>query len=123
MNNADVFFIDIEHRPKEFPKLEDSNFKKFWHTGIIYKEKVYECFNHGKYSVKPVVERFTNNDYINLTIIKNVKIDNSKLVKEIRSEIDCAEYVARVIGNSSLTGTNKGEKFPDDIYNLLKRRF
>jgi len=53
-------------------------------------------------------------------VFVDTKIKNKKILEELKNGTDCAEYVARCIGFSNLTGSNKGELWPEDIFNLLQ---
>ncbi len=115
---ATIFFLPLEDRPKSFPPLKD--FKgKFWHTGIINNEKIYECFNNGRWSISDVI-KLKKDEFKNAVYLKT-KVDGEKLISELKSGTDCAEYVARCAGLSNLTGKDKGNLWPGDVFNLLKK--
>ena len=116
---ATVFFLPLEDRPKDLPPLKD--FKgKFWHTGIFFENKIYECFNFSKWSVSGI-EKLKKHEFKNAIYIEH-EVNKEKLMNELKSGIDCAEYVARSIGLSDLTGCNKGSFWPEDIYNHLTQK-
>lgn len=113
-----AFFLPIETRPKNFPPLTEME-GKFWHTGIIHDNKVYECFNFGKYSISDFDEvkkqNLINQEAIFLTVDI---IDLNKLNSEIISGTSCAEYVARVVNLSKNTGAIK-EYWPEQVYDFI----
>lgn len=113
-----LFFLPLEDRPKHFSPLK--NFKgKFWHTGIIKNnEEIYECFNFGMWSISSIA-KLKKDEFKNAVYIK-ARIKSEKLLSELKSGTDCAEYVARCTGISKLKGNNKGELYPEDVFNLLK---
>jgi len=114
---ATVFFLPLKDRPKNFPRLK--NFRgKFWHTGIIFNDEIYECFSNNIWSISGI-EKLKKAEFKNAVLLP-ANVDKKKLIDELKSGTDCAEYVARCIGLSVLKGRNKGEMFPEDIYNYLK---
>lgn len=119
---AKIFFLPIETRPKEFPPLLKM-VGKFWHTGIIYDNKVYECFNFGRNSISNFDEETKNKLENQKAVFVNSKINLEKLNLEINSETDCSEYVARVIGLSKTTGSIKNF-WPEEVYKkIIVRKF
>jgi len=114
---AVIFFLPLADRPKHFPPLK--NFKgRFWHTGIIIdNKKIFECFNHGKWSISGN-EKLKKDEFKNAVFIKS-KVRSDKLMTELKSGTDCAEYVARCIGLSNLVGSAKGSLYPEDVYRFL----
>lgn len=115
---ATIFFLPLEDRPKHFSPLKD--FKgKFWHTGIITNsEEIYECFNFGMWSISGIA-KLKKDEFKNAIFIK-ANIKSEKLMNELKSGTDCAEYVARCTGLSNLTGNTKGKLWPEDVFNRLK---
>jgi len=112
-----IFFLPLSDRPKKFPLLKFIK-GKFWHTGIIYKDKVYETFNHNKWKISDL-SRLNDPEFKN-AIYLDYSINTKKLVSELKSRTDCAEYVARVSELSNRNGSNKGNLWPEDVYNLMK---
>jgi len=122
MNNeqtATIFFLPLEDRPKHFSPLK--KFKgKFWHTGIIFNDEIYECFNFGLWSISGIA-KLKKDEFKNAIYVK-AKIKGEKLMGELKSGTDCAEYVARCTGLSELTGNKKGTSWPEDILSKLRER-
>lgn len=114
---AKIFFLPIETRPKDFPPLLKM-VGKFWHTGIIYNGKVYECFNFGKNSISDFNEEFKNKLENQKAVFVDVKINLEKLNSEINSGTDCSEYAARVIGLSENIGPVK-IFWPEEVYSYI----
>jgi len=121
VSKASVFFLPIETRPKDYPPLEKM-VGRFWHVGIIHKDKIYECFNYGRKSI-------TNFDVSKEKTLVGMKaifidiiVDESKLNSEIDSGTDCGEYVARVIGLSTNTGSKK-QYWPEEVYDYAVKKF
>jgi len=114
---AKIFFLPIETRSKEFPPLLKM-VGKFWHTGIIYNGKVYECFNFGKNSISDFNKEFKNKLENQKAVFIDTKINLEKLNSEIISGTDCSEYVARVIGLSKNIGSVK-IFWPEEVYNYI----
>lgn len=120
MHNSKVFFLPLETRPKEYPPLEEM-VGRFWHTGIIYENMVYECFNHGRYSVtdfgsgKKEVLKLMNAEFF------EASIDEERMMSELTAGISCSEYVARVVGLSLNNGSVK-QYWPEEVYTYLKTR-
>ena len=114
-----IFFLPVEERPKKYPPL--INFKgRFWHTGIILDDKVYECFNYGKNSISNL-DKLKNVEFSKAIYLNNVNVDENKIKSEINSGTDCAEYVARCTRLSKLEGKDKGNLYPEDIFKLLNK--
>ena len=114
---ASIFFLSLSDRPKKFPPLKFIK-GKFWHTGIIYKDKVYETFNHNKWKISDL-SRLNDSGFKN-AIYLNYPINTKKLVSELKSGTDCAEYVARVAELTNRKGSDKGNLWSEDVYNLIK---
>ena len=114
---AKIFFLPIETRPKEFPPLLKM-VGKFWHTGIIYNGKVYECFNFSKNSISDFNDEFKNKLENQKAVFVDTKINLEKLNSEINSGTDCSEYVARVVGLSKNIGPVK-VFWPEEVYNYI----
>jgi uncharacterized membrane protein (UPF0127 family) len=114
---AQIFFLPLETRSKDFPPLLKM-VGKFWHTGIIYNGKVYECFNLGRNSVLDFNEEFKNKLENQKAVFINSKINLEKLNSEINSGTDCSEYVARVIGLSKNIGPVK-IFWPEEVYDYI----
>ena len=116
---ATIFFLPLEDRPKHFSPLK--KFKgNFWHTGIIFNDEVYECFNLGLWSISGIA-KLKKDEFKNAVYIKT-KIKGEKLISELKSGTDCAEYVARCTGLSNSTGSSKGRLWPEDVLNGLRER-
>jgi len=119
---AKIFFLPIETRPKEFPPLLKM-IGKFWHTGIIYNNKVYECFNFGRNSISDFDEETKNKLENQKAVFVNSKINLEKLNLEINSGTDCSEYVARVVELSKTIGSIKNF-WPEEVYKkIILRKF
>lgn len=118
-----IYFLPTEFRPITLPPLpiilKDS---KYWHTGIAYNNKCYECFNFGRYRISQLKKRYKEFPIGHVDFI-NYYIDLHKLQSEINSGTSCSEYVAKVTGLSNRTGYNKGIYFPDDIFRILKEKY
>ena len=120
MDKAIVFFLPVNTRPKEYPPLPSPmNRHKFWHTGIIYKDKVYETFNKDRYSVKPLSDRLPELKDAEAVYVDHVILPE-KLKEHIKSGTSCGQFVLRTIGKSDLKGSDKGEYYPQDVYNMIK---
>ena len=115
--NAIIFFLPIKTRSLNLPDIKLPKDHKFWHTGIIYKNKIYETFNHGKYSISKFNKKELNIQEAEYT---EYKIDINKLYSELNSGTSCGTYVARVVGVCNSKGSIK-TYYPDDIYNIIKR--
>ncbi|MFA6797535.1 MAG: DUF192 domain-containing protein [Candidatus Paceibacterota bacterium] len=121
-SKAKIFFLPIETRPKEFPPLLKM-VGRFWHTGIIYNNKVYECFNFGRNSISDFDEEVNKKLENQKVVFINSKINLEKLDSEISSGTDCSEYVARVVGLSKTAGPVKNF-WPEEVYKkIVIRRF
>ncbi len=119
---AKIFFLPIETRPKEFPPLLKM-VGKFWHTGVIYNNKVYECFNFGRNSISDFDEEVKKKLENQKAVFINSKIDLEKLNSEINSGTGCSEYVARVVGLSKTAGPLKN-LWPEEVYKkIIIRKF
>ena len=117
---AVAFFLPLETRPKEFAPL--SNIKNFWHTGIIFEGRVYECFNSGKHRISEESERMPEFTKQKAKFVKTL-IDSDKLKSELTSGTSCDEFVLRATGHSNLTGDNKGTRYPEDVKKILESDF
>lgn len=115
-----VFFLPIETRPANLPPLIKME-GKFWHTGIIHNGKVYECFNYGRNSISEFDEKRKKETKDQKAIFVDIGVDKDKLLSEINSGTDCAEYVARVVGLSGNTGDKK-EYWPEEVYNFIIKK-
>lgn len=115
-----VFFLPIETRPKSLPPLQKM-VGKFWHTGIIHEGKVYECFNHGRNSVSEFDEKRKQELNDQKAVFLDIGVNKDKLLSEINSGTDCAEYVARVVELSTNTGDKK-EYWPEEVYNFIIKK-
>jgi len=121
-STGSIYFLPTEFRPISLPPLPTIlNNSKYWHTGIIYDNKCYECFNFGRFRITQLKKRYKEFPTGHVILI-NYPIDINKLKSEITSGTSCSEYVARVVGLSNITGANKGIYLPDDIFNILKDR-
>lgn len=116
---AQAFFLPVETRPKEYPALTKP-MGKFWHTGIVKGDKVFETFNNCKYKVSSVDDRLPELVAQNAKFVP-VKASTRKLKKEIKSGTSCDEFVLRSTGHSGLSGSDKGNKFPEDVFNILTK--
>ena len=113
---AKVFFLPKATRPSNLPPL--SLQCTYWHTGIIYNGRVWETFNNGRNAVTSSATRIFELSEQKAEYV-NVRIYPEKLESEINSGTSCEQFVLRVTGHSPLTGSNKGEYFPDDVHQLL----
>jgi uncharacterized membrane protein (UPF0127 family) len=121
-SKAKIFFLPIETRPKEFPPLLKM-VGRFWHTGIIYNNKVYECFNFGRNSISDFDEETKNKLENQKAVFVNSKINLEKLNSEINSGTGCSEYVARVVDLSKTAGPVKN-LWPEEVYKkIIVRKF
>jgi len=116
---AIIFFLPLSGRPANLPPLTKLK-GQFWHTGIIFHRQVYECFDRGKSKISDRAERLNHPEFTNATYLKT-NIIPEKIPIEIASGTDCAEFVARCTGLSEKTGPDKGQLWPEDIYNLLNK--
>ena len=114
---SQAFFLPIETRPENLPPLIKME-GRFWHTGIIHEDKVYECFNHGRNSISEFDEKRKQELKDQRAVFVDVVADKEKLLSEINSGTDCSEYVARVVGLSANTGDKK-EFWPEQVYDYL----
>lgn len=114
-----VFLLPVNTRPNDLPQFTHPRIQDFWHTGIIYNETVYETFNYGKKSIKPITERWKDLKTQKALFFNVNPILKNMLTSEITSGTSCNEYVLRSLGLSDRTGDDKGKKFPDDIYKIL----
>lgn len=118
-DNAIVFFLPLSTRGNLNP-LDPNKFKRFWHTGIIYNGKVYETFSNLRYALGNQ-KRIDELKELNAIFIES-HIIVSKLNSELKSGTSCDEFVLRVLGLSDKVGDNKGELYPDDVYDLLVKK-
>ncbi len=72
------------------------------------------------YGVFQELKKKSKDEFKNAVYLK-AKINYEKLISELKSGTDCAEYVARCTGLSNLVGENKGELWPEDVFNLLDK--
>jgi len=49
-------------------------------------------------------------------------IIHNKIKDNILSKTSCEQFVARVIGIRNLTGEDKGDIYPDDVFNIVKKQ-
>lgn len=118
---ARIFFLPIETKPSDMPFIgKDEHMKKFWHVGIIYKDKTYETFGKSKnYDVKNARNPETL-EKLEKAQIEWFPINTRKLLWELNSGTDSATYVARTIGLDNTTyDDQKSEYSPDDIYEYV----
>lgn len=113
--NGLIFFLPINTRPNHYPPIKIPG--SYWHTGVIYAGKVYECFNYEKYSVSNLEERKPELDRQKARYVP-FRVFPSKL-DEVKSGTSCENFVLRAIGISRLIGPNKGELYPQDAYNII----
>ncbi len=114
-----VFFLPLETRPKNIFSLSHPNIKKYWHTGIIYHGSVYETFDYGKFAISKIIDRGLELLEQKAVFVLVPSIDEEKLQNELKSGTSCDEYVLRCTNMSDKKGTDKGDKYPDDVYKLL----
>jgi hypothetical protein len=116
---ANVFFLPLATRPKALPPINIPGIKRFWHTGIVYENKVYETFNFGRWSKSPFSKRSRELKKQGAVWVGEIQIGKGKLESELTSGTSCGQYVFRVVGLSKLEGPNKGDRYPDDVYECL----
>ena len=117
LETATIFFLPMTDRPTSFPPLKKLH-GKFWHTGIITaNKKIYECFGQGKNLISNI-DRLDKPEFAHAEFLET-NINPAKITSEITSGTDCAEYVARCTGLSNLTGSDKGNLWPEDLYRQL----
>jgi len=132
---ATIFFL-----PK---KREQMMVGKYWHCGIIYKDKVYQILS-GTSPFSPLhfaqllTIKFTEPFFL-LPSIENLKtylpklkkekevflstkIYPEKLDQEINSGTSGEQFVLRVMGMSNLKGDDKGNLQPTDVYKMIERK-
>ena len=68
LNIATIFFLPIT-------KDKTIAVGNYWHTGIIFKNKVYETFNHGRYKISDITRVEELKKYGHGTIIKVTKLN------------------------------------------------
>lgn len=118
--NAKIFFLPLETRPGDLAPLPQG-FGRFWHTGVIYDGKVYECFSQGKHAITPLDANMTAAWEKPKAVFLNADIDSQTLENEIASGTSCGEYVARVVGLSDGRGDVK--RFtPQEVYDYLNNQ-
>jgi len=113
---ASIFFLPISTRPDGYLKL-NPELKQYWHTGIIYKGKVYECFNNNQYAITDLSKRKKELEEQEAVYITK-EIDLNKLKSEIKSGTSCGTYVARCLGIDNSKGYEK-TMYPLDVYNKI----
>ena len=113
---ASIFFLPISTRPDGYLKL-NPELKQYWHTGIIYKGKVYECFNNYQYAISDLSIRKKELEEQEAIYITK-EIDLNKLKSEIKSGTSCGTYVARCLGIDNSKGYEK-TMYPLDVYNKI----
>lgn len=120
--NIQIFWLPTSTRPKSFPELTGQMAKaRFWHVGIVYDKKYYECFNHARYKISSMERKLEIKPQQPVYVSATGNVDI--LHKEIKSGTDCATYVARVLGLSTSTGSTKDPNWwPDTIYNHLLKK-
>jgi len=116
-----AFFLPLETRPKDYPALEKM-VGKFWHTGIIYENRIFECFNHDRKSIDDFSDSKKKTLADMQAVFVNIIVNTDKLNSEINSGTDCSEYVARVVGLSANTGSKK-QYWPEEVYNYILDKF
>ena len=114
---ATIFFLPLSTRPKHYPPIDMKG--EYWHTGIIYKNKVYETFNNAKYRVSNLSSIKKDLDKQKAAYLTNIPIDPTKLSSELKSGTSCDEYVLRVTNKSNTKGKDKGKHNPTDVYRML----
>lgn len=112
-----AFFLPVETRSKGLPPLTEM-VGKYWHAGIIHDGRVYECFNHGRYSISGLDEAKVNSLKEQKAIIVDIIGDVGKIEGEITSGTSCSEYVARVVGLSSNSGAVK-QYWPEEALKFI----
>ncbi|MFA6315218.1 MAG: hypothetical protein WC648_02520 [Candidatus Paceibacterota bacterium] len=55
-------------------------------------------------------------------VFVDIIVDKNKLISEIDSGTDCGEFVGRVIGLSSNTGSKK-QYWPEEVYDYTVKKF
>jgi hypothetical protein len=113
---ASIFFLPISTRPDGYLKL-NPELKQYWHTGIIYKGKVYECFNNNQYAISDLSIRKKELEEQEAIYITK-EIDLNKLKSEIKSGTSSGTYVARCLGIDDSKGYKK-TMYPLDVYNKI----
>jgi hypothetical protein len=94
--NAYVFLLKLKDRPKKYPKI--NLIGKYWHTGIIYRNKVYETFSNNKFNIS----NFNNKQFLNAEFYLIKIKDPKKLRKFIELGLPCDNFVNKVL-NYKLT--------------------
>jgi len=117
IDKATIFFFPLTTRPKQHFKLNKKHFKKFWHVGIIYKNKVYETFKSGRNYITNYNQRRNIFKKFKAVFINNVNIKKDLLTKYINSGYDCATYTAYILGLSK-----PKQYYPDNIYQYLNSK-
>lgn len=118
---ARIFFLPLSSRPENLPPLSSSFKGKFWHTGIIYNERVYEAFGLTKrHSIRNIINPDVQ-DMLKDAVEVWFTINTRKLLWELNSGTDCATYVARVIGMDLVTKDDeKSPYYPEDILHYIE---
>lgn len=114
-----VFFLPVETRPKSLPTFSHPSIKTFWHTGIVHNNYVYETFNYGKYSKKQAKNRGQDLLEQKAIFVRINNLSEHRLETELYSGTSCDEYVLRCLELSDRKGSDKGDKFPDDVYEIV----
>jgi len=117
---AEAFFLPTKTRPSSLPPLK-RDIGKYWHTGIVHDDKVYETFNQGRHRVASLAKRGPELIAQGAEFLP-AQVDPLRLRKEIRSGTSCDEFVLRVTGHSNRSGADKGKKYPDDVHQALAMR-
>ncbi len=101
MNNTEqitIFYLPSNLRPKSYPPLE-RDIGKWWHTGIIYKDKIYECLRFRRHNISDIKDRKLDLDKLGAIYyshyIFNVK---ENIYKNINKGYSCDNFVEAVIG-------------------------
>jgi hypothetical protein len=89
--NAYVFLLKLKDRPKKFPKI--NLIGKYWHAGIIYRNKVYETFSNKKYSISKFEFKTMKNAELYLVQLKEPK----RLKQFIGKGLPCDNFVNKVL--------------------------
>ena len=93
-----------------------------WHVAILHNGLIFERNSIGKNICPFPFWEFKNEPSI---IVTNVKIDRDLLYSQINYPIDCATYVARVVGmdrETLFTDQKNKNIYPIDILNWLISR-
>ena len=92
-----IFYLPTSLRRISYPPLEKDT-GKWWHTGIIYKNRVYECFGKKKNSITNLKDRKSVLDNLGavyyLYYISNVE---EKIKNNINKGYSCDNFVEAVL--------------------------